>query len=266
MNDLTQNKRFRATSAPNDVTEDKVDLVWLGVAALVTIVAWRLPFGNYIVYPFTILATWFHEMGHGLTAMLTGGRFEKLIILPDGSGLAYNSTNVGDLVSNRIQGALIAVGGPMGPAIAGAAFILASRRFQTARIALILLGGLMLLSVLIWVRSLFGFVAIGLWGLVILGLAFKGSRHWQAFAIQLLGVQACLSTWQQLDYLFSAGAVISGQAMPSDSSQIAQNLLLPYWFWGGLMALVSALLLVGSLYFAYRPRRSATESISTGQL
>ncbi|MDF2439958.1 MAG: hypothetical protein JWN98_942 [Abditibacteriota bacterium] len=246
--------------ADHKVSDDKIGFAWLALAALVTIVAWRLPYGNYMVYPFTILATWFHEMGHGLTAMLTGGRFEKLILLPDGSGIATNWASADNSLWARVQSALIAAGGPLGPALAGAAFIVASRRFQTSRIALILLGGLMLLSVLIWVRSLFGFVAIGLWGALIVAIAFKGSRWMQGFAIQLLGVQACLSTWQQLDYLFSAGAVIGGQSMPSDSSQIAQNLLLPYWFWGAAMAGVSALLLLGSLYVAYRPRRVKTPS------
>lgn len=251
-----------ATPDADAIGDDKVGLAWLGLAALLTVVAWRLPYGNYMVYPFTILATWFHEMGHGLTAMLTGGRFEKLVILPDGSGIATNWSSGDGFLWARIQNALIAAGGPLGPALAGAAFILASRRFQTARIALILLGGLMLLSVLIWVRSLFGFVAIGLWGLLTVAIAFKGSRWMQGFAIQLLGVQACLSTWQQLDYLFSAGGVIGGQSMPSDSTQIAQNLLLPYWFWGGLMAIISALLLLSSLYMAYRPRRiQTTQSI-----
>jgi hypothetical protein len=229
-------------------------LVWLLVAAVATVIAWRLPYGNYLIYPFTILATWFHEMGHGLTALVTGGGFEKLLILPDGSGVAYHWAAASGLTS-RLSNALVAAGGPMGPPLAGAAFIIASRSHHTARLALLILGGFLLLSVLLWVRSAFGVVAMTLWGIAILAIALKAPRWMQAFAIQVLGVQACLSTFHQVDYLFSYGANIGGQNMPSDSAQIAQSLWLPYWFWGGLMAVASLILLLSSLYIAYRPAR-----------
>jgi len=39
----------------------------------------------------------------------------------------------------------------------------------------------------------------------------------------------------------------------SDTAHIQQILLLPYWFWGGIMAVSSLLILVLSLRIAYRP-------------
>lgn len=33
-------------------------LVWLVAAAGLTVLLWQLPWGNYILYPFTILAAW----------------------------------------------------------------------------------------------------------------------------------------------------------------------------------------------------------------
>ena len=42
----------------------------LVVAGLVVTMLPALPFGSYLIYPFAILTTWFHEMGHGLTALL----------------------------------------------------------------------------------------------------------------------------------------------------------------------------------------------------
>jgi hypothetical protein len=38
----------------------------LALAAATTVVLWQFAAGRYLLYPFTILATWFHEMGHGL--------------------------------------------------------------------------------------------------------------------------------------------------------------------------------------------------------
>ncbi|MEM7715922.1 MAG: M50 family metallopeptidase, partial [Cyanobacteria bacterium P01_A01_bin.68] len=127
--------------------------------------------------------------------------------------------------------------------------ILASRSFKTASISLKILGGFLLFSVLIWVRSLFGIVAILFLGLIILGIGIKGNRWFQGFSIQFLGVQACVSTYNQLDYLFSPTA---GPLGVSDTGQIQQQLLLPYWFWGGLIAIASLVILIQSLRIAYK--------------
>ncbi|MBW4607654.1 MAG: M50 family metallopeptidase [Hassallia sp. WJT32-NPBG1] len=232
--------------APSAV--DRMGLTWLIAAAIATIVLWQFPGGAYILYPFTILATWFHEMSHGLMALLLGGQFRKLEIFGDGSGVA---TYAMSLSLAPIGPALVAAAGPMGPPIAGSALILASRSFKTATLSLKILGGFLLLSTLIWVRSLFGLIAIPLLGLIILAIALKAPRWLQGFVIQFLGVQACISTYHQLDYLFSYSA---GPLGLSDTAQIQQRLLLPYWFWGGLMAIASLVILVQSLRIAYRSR------------
>lgn len=232
--------------APSAV--DRMGLTWLIAAAIATIVLWQFPIGNYILYPFTILATWFHEMSHGLMALLLGGQFRKLEIFGDGSGVASYAMS---LSLAPIGPALVAAAGPMGPPIAGSALILASRSFKAATLSLKILGGFLLLSTLIWVRSLFGLIAIPLLGLIILAIALKAPPWLQGFAIQFLGVQACVSTYHQLDYLFSYSA---GPLGLSDTAQIQQRLLLPYWFWGGLMAIASLVILVQSLRIAYRSR------------
>ncbi|WP_414585022.1 M50 family metallopeptidase [Scytonema sp. PCC 10023] len=227
---------------------DRMGLTWLIAAAIATIILWQVPAGDYILYPFTILATWFHEMGHGLMALLLGGQFRKLEIFGNGSGVASYAMS---LSLAPIGPALVAAAGPMGPPIAGAALILASRSFKAANLSLKILGGFLLVSTIIWVRSLFGIVAIPLLGLIILGIALKAPRWVQGFTVQFLGVQACVSTYHQLDYLFSYSA---GPLGLSDTAQIQQRLLLPYWFWGGLMAVASLVILVQSLRIAYRSR------------
>lgn len=232
--------------APANIEE--MGFVWLMAAAIATILLWQLSIGNYILYPFTILATWFHEMSHGLMALLLGGEFRQLLIFPDGSGVAEHTTTS---FLGSVGEALIAAAGPMGPPIAGSILILASRSFKTAHLSLMVLGSFLLISTLIWVRSLFGLVAIPLLGLIILAIAFKTPRWVQGFTIQFLGVQACVSTYHQLNYLFSYYA---GPLGISDTGQIQQQLLLPYWFWGGLMAIASFVILIGSLRIAYSSR------------
>jgi hypothetical protein len=227
---------------------DRIGIWWLIGAAVATVVLWQVPYGDYVLYPFSILATWFHEMGHGLAAILLGGDFRQLEIFPNGSGVA-TYTYGGRLFLGPIGRAFIAAAGLLGPPVAGAILILASRSFKVASISLKILGGFLLFSVLIWVRSLFGIVAIFLLGLVILGIGIKANRWFQGFSIQFLGVQACISTYHQLDYLFTPTA---GPRALSDTGQIQQQLLLPYWFWGALIAVASLVILVQSLRVAYK--------------
>lgn len=229
--------------------EQRKDWIWLALVACITIILWQFPTGRYVLYPFTILGAWFHEMGHGLTAMLLGGNFEKLQIFPNGSGIA---THTGKVIFGSFGQALVAAGGPMGPPIAGAMFILSSRKPVWAKYGLSLFGLVLIISVVIWIRTVFGMIIILLLGAIIFLVSAQAPGRRQIFAIQFFGVQACISTFRDFNYLFTSGGMIAGQQFASDTSVIAQKLLLPYWIWALLIAVFSIYILVKSLRMAYR--------------
>jgi len=230
--------------------EDQRQRVWLLLAiALASIALWQTMLGSLLLYPFTILATWFHEMGHGIAAMLSGRAFERLQIFADGSGVAQS---LGPADGYRLTDALIAASGPLGPAIAGALLIISSRSAIATRNALAVLGIALILSTLIWVRSLTGWLVLPALGIAIVALALRGSLPWQRFVIQLLGVQACISVWKQFDYLFSPGGSVGGQLQRSDTGAIADVLLLPYWIWGAIISAAILALLWWSFRLAFR--------------
>lgn len=223
--------------------------VLIGVAVL-SIAVWQLPYGHLIVYPFTILATWFHEMGHGLAALLVGGDFQRLVLYTDGSGLAYHTLPRGAV--GGVRSAMVAAGGPLGPAVAGAFLILVSPYPAPSRWILGLLGAAMIAAAALWISGAFGLAAIGGLGLVLLWVAVKGSDGVTHFLVNLLGVQACISTYRQIDYLFTRDVVIDGSPMLSDTGRIAETLVFPHWFWAGAIIAVSAVLLAWSLRSAFR--------------
>lgn len=229
--------------------DHKQRITLLACIAIASIALWQTELGSLLLYPFTILATWFHEMGHGIAAMLTGRGFERLLVFSDGSGFAESMRPVDGY---RLTDALVAAGGPLGPAIAGAALIISSRAPAATRNALAVLGAALILSTLIWVRSLTGWLVLPALGVAIGALAWRGSPPWQGFVIQLLGVQACISVWRQLDYLFSPGGSIGGQLHRSDTGAIADALLLPHWVWGAGISVAILGLLWGSFRLAFR--------------
>ena len=110
--------------------------------------------------------------------------------------------------------------------------------------------------VVLWVRN-----PLGMAFLLAMAAVFAAAARWladfaAAFALNLLAALLCLSSFRDLDYMFSAKAVVAGVARASDSAVIAEALRLPYWFWGGVLAALSLALLVIGLWVAARRARA----------
>jgi hypothetical protein len=222
------------------------------LAALVAVVGWQLPYGPQVLYPLTLLATYVHEMGHGVTAMLVGARFESLMMHPDGSGLAMWVGSPG-----RIGRGIVAAGGLVGPSFVGAVVLTTSRWPWAARAMLILGAVVMGASALLFAGNIFAW-AFTIAGAVLLTLAARFlPRGAAAFVLQFLGVMLCLSVFRDLDYMFSEGGMVGGQLQRSDSAAIAEALFLPYWFWGAMVAATSFVVLGLGLWAALGRRRPA---------
>lgn len=236
-------KDYTSLSSKDSQATQHSSLIGLLIAAVITVVLFNVPYGQYISYPFLILGTWFHEMGHGLMALLWGGDFFHLEMFSNGSGFARIT------YGGRISGAFVSAAGLMSPPIIGAILIMAGRTQKGSKIAMGVLGAALLLSVVIFVRSIFGVVAVGLWGAIIMACAFKLPHSYKPFIVQFLGIQAWASAFVSLDYMFSDNA---GSLGISDTQAIANLLILPYWFWGGAIALFAIFMLLVSLKVAFK--------------
>ena len=208
---------------------------------------WQLPYGQMALYPLTLLATYVHEMGHGLTALLLGQQFQEMLLHADGSGMAVWHGDPG-----RMETALIAAGGLLGPTLAGVSLLVLSGSTRFARALLAVLALVLLLSMALWSRNIFGLGFLLVWAVVLLLAARFLPAAGAALMLQLIAITLCLSWFTDLDYMFSGQAVVNGVVHRSDSAVIAQALVLPYWFWGGLVALLSMLLLLLGIAVASR--------------
>ena len=75
---------------------------------------------------------------------------------------------------------------------------------------------------------------------------------------QLLAIQLALSAWSTRDYLFIKGFERNG-FQNSDTQNIAEELFLPYWFWGGLLGGLSIVILCWAFWVAWiRPLRETS--------
>lgn len=218
-------------------------------ATIVTVVLWMIPFGDWVIYPLSLLGTFTHELGHGIAALLAGGRFEELVVRPDLSGVARASG-----VGTGGGLALMAAGGLLFPAVAGFGMLLLSARQSLGHVVLGALAAALVLSLVLWVRGLFGIVAVltlaaglgyGMWRL--------GGRALY-FLVILISLQVGLSGLRNWRYLFSSHA---GAGQPSDTAQLAQALGGSAWLWGALV-LTANVVILGLAYRMVR-RRIDTE-------
>ncbi|MBM2816133.1 MAG: hypothetical protein HW421_2895 [Ignavibacteria bacterium] len=245
------NKKLQPDVMPQQLQQSPPNILIIVGIGVTTAILWQVPFGSYLLYPFTILGTWFHEMSHGLAASALGGDFIKLELYPNGSGIAFFTDN---LMFGGLGRAIVAGAGPMGPSIAGAIFILASRNMIYSRIIMFLLSIFMFLSAIIWIRSVFGVILIIVLGIILLWIVLKANLPTLRFTIEFLGVQAAASVFLSIDYLFSSGGFVDQRKYLSDTAVISDNLFLPYWFWGGFLLAFSIYLITHSLIIAHRKK------------
>jgi hypothetical protein len=216
------------------------------VAAVVVLVVRELvPFGDTILYPFTLFATWVHEMGHGISGMLVGGSFESLDVYANASGLARGSVDPG------WPRAIRAAGGLLGPPIAGCAILALARGPKRATIVLWVIAIAMAISVPIWVRSFVGWIAVPFVAVIVAGLAWKGGPVSRTVGAQFLGVLLALDTVSRIDYCFSGTATINGRELPSDAANIANAIGGHYLIWGSLVAAFSIVLVIVGVRLAW---------------
>lgn len=226
--------------APSAVRPASARFVLL-VSLAVTLLLYALPFGRLIARPLILLSTLAHEMGHGITAVLLGGGFERFLMWANGSGVAeIDLTGFG-----RIRQGLAIAGGLVGPAVAAAICFALGKTGRGARLCLGGLGVFLLLAEVVVVRNFFGFFFVGL---VAAGCLFASRLKPETarWVVVFTGVQLALAVFSRADYLFTPVARTSAGIFPSDVSRMEAALFLPYWIWGAVCgAFAVAVLLYG---------------------
>lgn len=207
-----------------------------------------VPFGHELLYPLTLLATWGHEMGHGITAVVFGGQFLSFDVFADASGLAHTTS------AAAWQQGLVAAGGLVAPPVVGALLLALSRGPRRAQILLAALSLSILVSVAIWVRSATGLIALPIVAVVLaLFVTNKiGTPQRRLVLAQFLGVVLAIDTVTRIDYLFKSEVRINGTVIPSDIASVAHSFGGPSLLWGLSLAAVSLLCLLAGLFTAWR--------------
>lgn len=201
----------------------------------------------WLFAPFRWLHIYVHEFGHGIAALLAGGKFDSFEMYTY-SGLAHTRE------AGSVAQAFVCAGGLCGPAVVGGAFLAAGRSPGLARVALAAFGGFMALSLVLWTRTPFGWGFGAAVAVLSLWVALRASPAHAQIVLVFLGVQLALSVYTGGGYLFVNHAEIqNGFSGPSDTQIMSDALGGPYWFWGILCAAFSAVVLLAGVWRYLRP-------------
>lgn len=234
---------------------DRVELRTLAIALLASLLLWNLPSGGVLLYPFKLLATWLHELSHGLAMLITGTGFDRVVIYRDTSGLAYARSNAGPVAA-----AVIAAAGYMGTPLWGAALLVVTPGARSARIALLVLGALLGLSAVTVVAApegdTFGPWVIGGIGAAFAVLALALPGRWRVAVAHFIAAQACVNALLDIRVLLRPAQVVNGRETGvSDAHTMAAATfgtteLWAVWFWAVVWLVWSLAVLYVALRFS----------------
>jgi Peptidase M50B-like len=217
---------------------------WLWVAIAVSLIVSLTPWAAILLYPFKLFTTWVHECGHAVATLLVGGRVSSITIQPDTSGLTRSLVPAG-----RVAQGVVASAGYLGAAAVGCLLMAATRVERRAHVILLSLGVFMLVTVLLWMRNVFGVVVVLAWAVVLVACARHGVAHAARFLLSLLAIQVALNSVYDIRVLFS---IDRGW---SDATTMARLFLLPSWVWATAWMLASIAMLGATLWVTRRSAR-----------
>ena len=250
--------------------DDRAELRTLAFALLVSLLLWNLPFGGGILYPFKLLATWFHEMSHGLVMIVTGAQLDHVLIYRDTSGLSYAVWSI-----ESFGTAAIAAAGYMGTPLWGAVLLVTTPTGKSARRALLVVSVLMLLTAIFVITATadgdnFGpYVTVAM-GVTIAALGMFLPARARVFCAHFIAAQACINALLDIRVLFRPMQVVNGQiAGNSDASAMAYATFgtrepWAVWTWAAIwLAWSLVVLFVAMRVSGSRARKHATPPAPT---
>jgi hypothetical protein len=188
----------------------RVELSTVALALVASLLLWNLPFGGVLSYPFKLLATWLHELSHGLAMFATGAGFDHVLIYRDTSGLAYAKQSV-----DAVGSSIIAAAGYMGTPLWGALFLVLTPDARRARYAMLVLAALLVASAFIVVEPTTGGDTFGEWAIVLMGVVVAGCAialppKWRLFGAHFIAAQACVNALLDIRVLLRPSQVVDG--------------------------------------------------------
>ncbi|QXT41452.1 M50 family metallopeptidase [Gymnodinialimonas ceratoperidinii] len=195
---------------------------WQLIALTVAVFAlWSTP----LVLPLKLLVVFFHELSHGLAAILTGGSIESLSV---------NFQQGGEAWTRGGSRFLILTAGYLGSLLIGAGLLIAALRGRADRMVLSGLGVLMLVVMLLYVRDVTALLICGATGAALIAAGRFLSAQWCDLILRVIGLSSLIYVPYDIfdDTLRRA-------SLRSDARMLAEEVGGTTMIWGALWLIIS---------------------------
>ena len=192
----------------------------------------QLPF---ISIPFNWLESYFHEISHGIAAILTGGSISRIQLFTNGSGVCTTQGGMSFFIS---------FAGYAGATIWGwGIYKLASGHQRMALLFSSLLLLLIIWSIVFWGRDPLTWFILGSLGLIFLLTIQLKKSHYIQRILQFLGMLILLNSLSSPSYLLDGKHI-------GDGATLASMTFIPEFIW----VLIWFLIALFALYSLYKQR------------
>lgn len=224
---------FSSSSNPKQNTSSFWQKYYFFILLLAAIIIKQLPL---VSIPFNWLESYFHEISHGIAAILTGGKVVRIQLFANGAGLCTTQGGLSFFIS---------FAGYAGATIWGwGIYKLASAHQRVAQIFSMLIFGLLVCSILLWGRDLLTwFILAVLAALFLLTIKIQKIHYLQRI-MQLFGLLILLNS------LFSPFHLLDGRHI-GDGAALASMTFIPEIIWVAIWFSLALL----ALYSLYRTAR-----------
>lgn len=193
--------------------------------AMAAYLLWETP----LLFPLRMFVVFLHELSHGLAAVATGGSIVSIELSSDEGGLC---TTLGGSSFVTLSA------GYLGSAAWGAGLLVAGSRTRHDRELCALLGGILLLITVVYVRTIFGFVYGLATAVLLVAIPWKLRPSASDLTLRVIGVVSCLYAIYDI-----ASDLLLRSVPSSDASALARLTGVPSFVWAAawiLVALASA--------------------------
>lgn len=202
----------------------KYQLYFLLLAA---ILIRQIPF---VSIPLNWLETYFHEISHGVAALLTGGEIIRIQLFPNGSGLCTTQGGVNFLITFC---------GYAGATLWGwLLFKLAKSHQRTAQIIAAFMIVLLLASIILWARDLLTIIIISSLAVMFVFMVKMRRLKYLQLLLKFFGLTVLLNSLFSPTYLFDGRNLGDGAAL-SELTMVPEFIWVLIWCVLALIALYS---------------------------
>ena len=138
---------------------------------------------TFFIYPIKLFVVILHEFSHGLAAILTGGSIVKIEVDPRIGGVCY--TRGGSMI-------IVASAGYLGSILWGGLILIIASRTKYDKILGMVIGGLLILLPILYIRSWFGFLFTAGFGAALAAISYFARDYIVDTLMKFLGMTSCM--------------------------------------------------------------------------